>query len=934
MGGAIECGGGFTLSSLQASEGPPLCFQQALDANYGLRARERASLDSRRKLRSLTAALLILALAVYPVVGTPAASAQREPIERHTSRELTRAARPWEFLGAFGPRAGVFGYEDGRFEVWAYPLKILRDLRLRFHVGGQALEAAPLARSVSVRPGSSTIVYAGDAFLVRQTVFAPPQQAGAVFQLEIETAHPLEIEVQFKRAFQLMWPAAIGGTYMSWDDTLRAFALGEEQRRFFAMVGSPDASEPRGEYFSNSSSSEISSFRLGRLPKGRHAQAIAVAASFDSREDAANVFRSLSANTLDLRRETERYYRQHLDTTLQLRLPDSDLQAAYDWSRLAMFEGLVSNPQLGTGLIAGYRTSGRDARPGFAWFFGRDSLWTAWALAAAGDFPTARTALEFISRFQRDDAKMPHEISQSAKFVRWFEDYPYGYASADSTPLYILTMNEYVTASGDIAFARGKWQSVWKAYEFLRSTFDENGFAKNQGVGHGWVEGGPLLPVKTEYYQSGLGVAALKALANLARLTGKTREAAALESDYEKVNQNLEQFFWLPEKNIYAFALDEAGRAVPTASVLATVPMWFDLPSAEHAQQMIEALAGADHLTDWGMRIISSASPHFSPEGYHYGSVWPLFTGWASVGEYRYHRAHAGYANLRANALLALDGSLGRVTEVLSGAQYAPLSTTSPHQIWSAAMVVSPLLRGLLGLERDAAARRIRLAPHLPAHWREFEMMNLRIGDASLQFQFTRDANSIALEWQNASTKPAELEFSPAVSLRAKVIAAEVNERPVPFEVQASANDQHVRVRVPLQGGRGTLRIRLENDFAFHYESSLPPPGETSRNLKIVAETWSQRGDHLELQVEGRPGHEYLLFLRSGAGFRACAPPQSGEPLKLQSLCHKDTRQVLRVEGGTIEPASDGNARLRVRFDSAADSGYARKGIVFTFTER
>src|SRR3984885_8425815 len=69
--------------------------------------------------------------------------------------------------------------------------------------------------------------------------------------------------------------------------------------------------------------------------------------------------------------------------------------------------------------------------------------------------------------------------------------------------------------------------------------------------------------------------------------------------------------------------------------------------------------------------------------GYHYGSVWPLFTGWASVGEYRYHREFPAYSNLRANALLALDGSLGHVTEVLSGDYYQPLSTSSPHQIWS-----------------------------------------------------------------------------------------------------------------------------------------------------------------------------------------------------------------------------------------------------------
>src|SRR5260370_26180742 len=101
------------------------------------------------------------------------------------------------------------------------------------------------------------------------------------------------------------------------------------------------------------------------------------------------------------------------------------------------------------------------------------------------------------------------------------------------------------------------------------------------------------------------------------------------------------------------------------------------------------------------MRIISSGSRKFSGGGDRYGSVWPLFTGWASVGEYRYHRSQPAYANLRANALLALDGSLGHVTEVLSGDYYQPLSTSSPHQIWSAAMVVSPLLRGMFGLSAD-----------------------------------------------------------------------------------------------------------------------------------------------------------------------------------------------------------------------------------------
>src|SRR2546429_6264573 len=108
------------------------------------------------------------------------------------------------------------------------------------------------------------------------------------------------------------------------------------------------------------------------------------------------------------------------------------------------------------------------------------------------------------------------------------------YASADATPLYIISVNDYVVKSGDAAFAKEKWESLRKAYEFLKSTYDARGLPQNLGIGHGWVEGGPLLPVKTEYYQSGLGAEALRALANLAQVTGQEEMSKALEKDFEK----------------------------------------------------------------------------------------------------------------------------------------------------------------------------------------------------------------------------------------------------------------------------------------------------------------------------------------------------------------------------------------------------------------
>ena len=218
-----------------------------------------------------------------------------------------------------------------------------------------------------------------------------------------------------------------------------------------------------------------------------------------------------------------------------------------------MLQGLVQNPFLGEGLVAGFNKSGDNDRPGFAWFFGRDAEWTSLALDAEGDFSTARQALDFLSKYQRADGKVTHEISQSASFLDWFKT-PYAYASADATPLFIIAVNDYVTHSGDIGFAKEKWDNLSRAYEFLRSTYDAQGLAQNAGVGTGWIEGGPLYPVRTEIYQASLGVEAARALSHLAHLLGKEDLAQQLEQTFEQEEPVLDKTFWSPENKIYAYA--------------------------------------------------------------------------------------------------------------------------------------------------------------------------------------------------------------------------------------------------------------------------------------------------------------------------------------------------------------------------------------------
>lgn len=876
-----------------------LAFVGAVDAQQQVSARNwtAAATHEREAFKAASAAAAQHAAPAQVRSSGESASPGAAP-----SLELTRAVRPWEFLSATGMRAGLLGNEAGQMEAWVYPLKILRDFRLKIHVGGMALDAKDLARTLITRPESSAIVYTGDTFSVRETFFVPVKEPGTVIVLDVETETPLEIEAVFHRDFQLEWPAALGATYISWDQTLHGFVLGEEQRKFAAIVGSPTGEYASEEFENNFSQYHEDSLRLGTVAKGKMRQVVVIAGAMTGRTEAEGTYKRLAAGFGQMLGDAAEYYRNYLSQTVSVELPDAQLQKAYDWSRVSVLQGMVTNPFLGTGLVAGYRTSGESQRPGFAWYFGRDSFWTSLALNAEGDFANTKTALEFISKYQRDDGKIPHEISQGASFVDWFKGYPYPYASADATPLFIIAANDYVTQSGDAAFAKEKWNSLWKAYQFLKSTYDAKGLPQNFGIGHGWVEGGPLLPVKTEFYQSGLGAEALRALANLAHAAGREEVAQALEKEFEKQQPLVNDTFWIADKKRFAFALDRDGKQVDQLSVLTTVPMWFGLPSDAQAISTIQQLAAADQQTDWGMRIISNRAALYSGGGYHYGSVWPLFTGWASVAEYRYHQEFAAYENLRANALLALDGSLGHVAEVLSGDYYQPLSTNSPHQIWSAAMVVSPVLKGMFGLEKDAVKKTLKFVPHVPADWTDFKIANVRVGESRIDLSYHKTLTDITLEATRTGGE-CELDFEPALANSAWNIRLDVNGRQQTYDQWLSAEHFHMRVKAALKEGKNVIRIRLANDFGLSYAYRLPELGSASSDVRILSEEMSDLTAPMELETEGRAGATY--------------------DLGVWNLGLIDS-----VEGGDLVKDATGAAKLRIHFAESAGEEYVRQKVV------
>ena len=200
-------------------------------------------------------------------------------------------------------------------------------------------------------------------------------------------------------------------------------------------------------------------------------------------------------------------------------------------------------------------------------------------------------------------------------------------------------------------------------------------------------------------------------MAEIADAMGEPALAGEARAAAERTRVAVEKTYWLPERGFYGFATTVPRRSRPGPSPGRTgeeagsprrareCPFRGRGHRAARGSPLVGAARGRqgpvqlDHIgggalaTDWGARILSNTSRLYDPLSYHYGSVWPLFTGWASVGAYRYGRPHVGYQALMANALLRSRSAMGYVTELLSGDFNAPFGRSSDHQVWSEAMV-------------------------------------------------------------------------------------------------------------------------------------------------------------------------------------------------------------------------------------------------------
>ena len=353
-----------------------------------------------------------------------------------------------------GPRGVVLGQQEGTFEAWVLPVKVLSHFAIRAEVEGYTvpIDLNSDAAEIEVRPDRTTITYAHIAFTVRQTMFVP-ENAAPVVLFEIDSTRAMDLTFSFTPEMRPMWPErGFGGASPEWDAVHGMYLLHTDFPGFTGAVTIPGALPGV----------------LAPYQEKPQVHPLDLRLHFDPKRDAGQVFPLLmavgtTAETASnaalegaIARERDGLageYAGHLAAYSAMEkgltsivTPDVALNDDFRWAEVSI-EQLRARLGEEMGLVAGYYSSGDSARPGFGWYFGRDSLYTLYAVNSMGDFGLARQELEFLMKRQRADGKVMHEYSQTAGEVDWAA-FPYQYAAADATPLFLMAMLDYV---------RGEW---------------------------------------------------------------------------------------------------------------------------------------------------------------------------------------------------------------------------------------------------------------------------------------------------------------------------------------------------------------------------------------------------------------------------------------------------------------------------------------------
>jgi len=752
------------------------------------------------------------------------------------------------YFGVYGQRAAVMGRADGSaLEIWSYPYKVLHDLSLALRVEGKRIDPYDGNRRVHFGHDWFERNFHGESWHIREQVYPEVRGPGVYLVYTITTLKELELEFSLIPDLDLMWPGAVGGKFSYWDRK-GFYVLREATGRHRALFG-PLQGEQTGRLPAHKLPGGKLIFKL-KVPAGKKVIPLLALAGKEPEKSLRASFIEKIGQYDQVRLDRIACLKTLDEATLTVHSPDDRFNRGFSRAKSNLHFAWVHNPDLGSGLVAGYGLSGEGERPGFAWYFGGDGLINSHAMLNYGDFDRARREMDFLLAYQREDGKIPHEISQAAPFIPWFTEYGFAYFHGDTTLHFVTFLGAYLNRTRDTRWLWNHRTEVNRMYRWMLDVDrDADGIVETGRAGTGASETGPLRQeMKTDIYLAALSVSGWSAMEDIYRILEEPGKRRIARNRGENSRRSIDRLFWDPGLRYPAYAVREEGNEkIREVTIWPAIGMRHGVFDQERGRAIRKMIASPWLSTDWGVRFLSARSVYYDPLSYNNGAVWPFLTGAAALALYRYHNPYHAFSLLQANMGILQDFDPGCGTELLSGRHYIPLDQSVPDQAWSSGNTISACVEGLLGFSSDRRRNRVRLSPSIPLIWNHLTIRNLKVFGGSIDMDYRlRTGGAVSFEIALRDLSGVEMNFTPCFPAREATFWLE--EEPdvlLPSTVTIGSPVQTLRVSGRISG------------YLYPYVPRDLVPGEESR--RPIIEDLQIRPDDFQVTVWGRGASRLYL---------------------------------------------------------------------------
>ncbi|MEP6925913.1 MAG: hypothetical protein ABI954_15705 [Pyrinomonadaceae bacterium] len=225
-------------------------------------------------------------------------------------------------------------------------------------------------------------------------------------------------------------------------------------------------------------------------------------------------------------------------------------------------------------------------------------------------------------------------------------------------------------------------------------------------------------------------------------------------------------------------------------------------------------------------------------------------------------------------------------------------------------MVITPLLRGMLGIKITDGGNTVKLAPQIPINWDDLEIRRISAGNVLLDFTLRRENGKLTISIARRSINSSDTKSSthlilaPAFPFDAKVKSVSIDGQPTTFNLKRIGDIQQAEMSFDLAQPKAIVSfVYDEGTDVYLIPQTLVAGAETS-GLRIIKSQAGEKG--LFLSVEGAGQQTYQLNVRS-------------------------THQLQEVEGVKVKSAlSGGDAQLSISFQGAPQT-YIKREILIPY---